>query len=444
MIKEYQGYLISTFLSGMNVDKIEKVDTEGFDNYLAAVFSEIKKVYTEVGEVDLSKLNLDMGRMIELMDQYMHLSLSVDYCIKQLEKDAHEKRIYRITEKLRKGELPISEAITELDKLHKEEKGSLVDMSEIEYQSLEDKQHDGIETGFYEYDRLVNDWKPGEITLLFGRNGEGKTTYISQVLAHSISVGTKSFLYSGELSNNKIQEWLYRQIVGAEKDCYRTFQTKYGIKHELKKNVVEAIKEWHKGKLYIYNKDARKNTKSAIDNLFITMKQAVKNDVKLFVIDNLMAILEENADSLYSDQANFTQRCKDFAVDNNVHVVLMAHPNKEKKEITGEVGNLEKTDNSGSNNIPNKCDNVITVERVWNEEIEIDAIVTTHKDREVGARKVFKYMFSKETLRFYNDVTSQTVRYGWRKFLKPEKKEVKYYNGAKQTFEEGEMDDLAF
>ncbi|MDQ4682060.1 hypothetical protein, partial [Stenotrophomonas maltophilia group sp. RNC7] len=93
-----------------------------------------------------------------------------------------------------------------------------------------------------------------------------------------------------------------------------------------------------------------------------------------------MSILEENADSLFSDQANFVQRCKDFAIDNWVHVVLLAHPNKEKKELKDkEIGNLEKTDISGSNNIPNKADNIISVERIWGDNREFDALITSLK-----------------------------------------------------------------
>ena len=145
---------------------------------------------------------------------------------------------------------------------------------------------------------------------------------------------------------------------------------------------------------------------------------AKRYEVKLFVIDNLMSILEENADSLFSDQANFVQKCKNFAINNKVHVVLLAHPNKEKREIkSGESGNLEKTDISGSNNIPNKADNIIAVERVWGNDSECDAVITSLKDRETGQRKEIKYYFSPYTLRFYNNITPETKIYGWEKSL---------------------------
>ena len=76
-------------------------------------------------------------------------------------------------------------------------------------------------------------------------------------------------------------------------------------------------------------------------------------------------------------------------------------------------GNLEKTDISGSNNIPNKADNIISVERLFGEERECDAIITVLKDREEGQRKVIKYNFSSNSKRFYNENTVETETFGW-------------------------------
>lgn len=302
----------------------------------------------------------------------------------------------------------------------------LLDLSEIEYTTAMQVQSETIETGFYEYDRHVEDWKLGEITIAVGRNGEGKTTFISQVIGHCIEKGTKTFLYSGEMSEAKIQDWLYRQMIGSKKEYLRTIIAKYKDKVEPKPEIIKKIKEWHKGKLYLYDRNEREIT-GDLDKFFKIMEMASKRyGVKLFVIDNLMAILEENADSLYSDQANFVQRCKDFAIASNVHIVLLAHPNKEKREILkGQAGNLEKTDISGSNNIGNKADNIIAIERLWGDDREYDAIITSLKDRETGQRKQMKFYFSRNTLRFYNDVTLENRTYGWEKGLGGSQEHIK-------------------
>ena len=295
----------------------------------------------------------------------------------------------------------------------------IIDVAETPYKTAMQVEEHQVETGFIDYDYHVEDWKDQEITVVFGRNGEGKTTFISQVIAHCIQNNEKVFLYSGEMSDNKIQNWLYRQMIGTNKQYLRTIVTKYKDKVEPLPAVVKAIKTWHKGKFFLFDRNERK-VLGDLKKFFDTMEIASKRyGIKLFIIDNLMAVLEENADSLYSDQANFVQRCKDFAINQNCHVVLLAHPNKEKKEVKkGSEGNLEKTDISGSNNIPNKADNIIAIERVWDEEGDCDAIITCLKDRESGQRKAFKYLFSRETLRFYNDWTKENVVYGWEKYLK--------------------------
>lgn len=320
-------------------------------------------------------------------------------------KDANEVLFYE-------GEETLFDLIQE--KINEKPPG-ILDVADMEYRSFIDVQQDTIETGFAEYDRHVEDLKLGEITIVFGRNNEGKTTFMSQMMAHCISKGTKMFAFNGEMSERKFQDWLYRQIVGCDKKFYQTIETKYGDKQELKSSVVTSIKKWHKDTLYMY--DNKKKVDNVIDSFFGSAEISVrKYGVKLVIVDNLMSILEEDANSIYSDQGNFIQRCKDFAKCNNVHFVIVCHPNKIKGEIQDEIGNLEKGDISGSGNISNKADNIIAVERVWKDERTCDAIITSLKDRETGQRKVIKMFFSTVTLRFYNDSTPREKEYGWKKF----------------------------
>ena len=84
-----------------------------------------------------------------------------------------------------------------------------------------------------------------------------------------------------------------------------------------------------------------------------------------------------------------------------------------KKGASASSGNLEKTDISGSNNIPNKADYILAVERNWDPSSDCNAIITSLKDRNGGQRKPFKFRFSQETLRFYNSITPQEREYGW-------------------------------
>lgn len=297
----------------------------------------------------------------------------------------------------------------------------MLDLSKTRYVPLTERLSGAIETGFLDYDKHIFDLKPGEITILFGRNGEGKSTVASQMLAHHVSRNRKAYLYSGELSENKIQEWFYKQIIGADAKYYDIVKTKYGRKTDFKPNIISMVKEWSADKLYIYNMKLDKISKDS-EKLFMDMTTAKTLGCDLFVIDNLMTAYEINERTQYADQANFVQNCKNFATNNNVHIIIIAHPNKAQGELNHEstIGNLTKNDVSGTGNIPNKADNILAVERIWkvkNAEYDQsvpDAYITSLKDREDGVRAVFRYWFSKHSLRFYNNNTPQFVDYDWK------------------------------
>jgi len=336
----------------------------------------------------------------------------------KIKKRLHNVKILQTEEYNDANDLACSRGEKEVLKVITEEINSLppgiVDVAHMDYKTEEEA--DFIETGFYDYDSFVEDWETKEVTVIFGRNNEGKTTFVSQIVGHCLEKKVKTFLYSGEMSDQKIQEWLYRQLIGSQSEHLEKYQAKYREKVRPKKSSLKKIKKWHENTFYLYERP-EKDVINEIVEFFKVMETAAKRyGVKLFIIDNLMSILEENADSLYSDQANFVSRCKEFAKDNDVHIVLLAHPNKGKGELTDETtGNLDKTDISGSNNIANKADNILAVERNWAESGDCDAIVTSLKNRTNGQRKVFRYFFSQETLRFYNSSTAENKIYGWQK-----------------------------
>jgi twinkle protein len=369
---------------------------------------------------DQDKIGKEMGAEIKRRLSNVKIMWHPKY------KDANEVLFYQ-------GE---KEVLDFVEKAIKQTPEGIIDVAEMEYTSLLETQENGIETGFIEYDEHVEDLKEEELTVVFGRNGEGKTTFVSQIIGHCLYKKVPVFLYSGEMSDRKLQDWTYRQVAGTNEKYYRNIQCKYRTKKELLPEVVASIKKWHRDLFYLFDRSAEKVCKDT-DKFFDVMEIAAKRyGVKLFVIDNLMSKLEENADSINSDQANFVQGCKNFAIRNKVHIILLAHPNKLKKELSEDdiEGNLEKTDISGSNNIPNKADNIISVERNF-ENAEVDAIIKSLKDRESGQRKVMRFLFSKSTLRFYNDRTKEQVNFGWEKdYL--QKQDIKKANARaeKQEF----------
>lgn len=293
-------------------------------------------------------------------------------------------------------------------------------LSEQSYNTGKVAEEDRIETGFKELDRHVKDIRVEEFTIVFGRDGEGKSTFISQLITHRVLHDKKTFLFSGELGLQAIQEWMYKQIVGENRSCYNKIEEKYGDEYVLKPGIVKAIQKYIGKNIIMLDRRKKLTTKELIENMKIL---ATRNQVKFFVIDNLQSALEENASSLNSDQSNFAEDLRMFAVTHKVSVMLVAHPRKSdeldtsKKEV--ESGNLAKDDISGTKNMSNKAHNIISVERDFDAR-KFDLIVTLLKDKRTAGRKSFKYHFSKNSFRYFSAETPELVESPWKKYYQEE------------------------
>jgi twinkle protein len=294
--------------------------------------------------------------------------------------------------------------------------------SELAYNNEDTPEEERFETGFKELDIHLEDIRTEEFTVIVGRDGEGKSTFISQMMVHRMLKDQKTFLFSAELGEQAIQDWIFKQLIGEDNSCYEKKITKYGFKYFVKKEVVEAIKKWIGNKFIMLDRREKLTCKELIERMRVL---AVRNNVKLFIIDNLQSALEENASSLYSDQANFAEDLRMFSITHKVAVILVAHPRKVDELDTSkgdvESGSIKKDDISGSKNMSNKAHNVISVERDF-ESRYFDMIITVLKDKRTKGRKAFKYNFSKNSFRYYSDSTPEKTDQPWKEFLeKPTK-----------------------
>ncbi len=294
----------------------------------------------------------------------------------------------------------------------------IINMSQVDYTGVKNKVDEGIPTGFYQLDSTIEDLQPEQLTVLVGRNGEGKSTVISQIICNCIDNRIPVFLYSGEMSTQRILNWLFRQAIGDEKEYLEFVKTKYRLKADIRPAALEALKQWIADLFFTFDKSVlniRKDTKDLFDVMSVAAR---RYGCKLFIIDNLMSALEETADSINADQSNFVQQCKDFAENYRVHVILATHPNK----IKGRGEKLEKEDISGSNNIPNKADVIISIERQFKNDRDCDAKLRLLKDREEGRYTEVKLIFQETTKRFL-ELEGDKIRpinYNWRQHLENE------------------------
>lgn len=291
--------------------------------------------------------------------------------------------------------------------------------------------------GLKDLDYELGGCKMGELVIWTGKRGGGKSTVLSQTIPEAVEQGYKVFIYSGELSNSKVKEWLDRQIAG-EKNIVTyqdelTLREEYGVHPEVEK----YIAEWYKEYIYCYGDDGKNDEEC----LFEIMEYAYKrHNVKRFILDNLKTIRfgGQNEDNFYRLQGMFVNRCKSFARQYNVHIDLVVHPKK-----TGGKDFLDDEDVGGSADIIDLADNIITVSRLTENMYEKastrekeemrhkdhpgeaydewvkNCVLVVKKNREYGDtdRKMY-YFFEPKTKRIYKNFNR--VPFNFMKQYKPQ------------------------
>jgi len=186
-----------------------------------------------------------------------------------------------------------------------------------------------------------------------GKRQSGKSTLLGQTILPIIDQGYKVFSYSGELSVQHFKLWLYLQAAG-EKHIKTFIDSTTGeYDYKVDPEVVNHIDKWLNNKVVLYD-DNNANTE---DEVLRLMDEAYKRyDCRIFNLDNLMTIEFKNKKDKYQAQSDFVNRIRKFAVEKNVIVNLVIHPNKSKEIDNDTVG--------GSGDNTNAAFNVFWVSRI--------------------------------------------------------------------------------
>lgn len=239
-------------------------------------------------------------------------------------------------------------------------------LSDVQNVDLEAQEH--IKTGIWSVDKHIGGLYMGSVTVLTGRRGDGKSTLASQIVANALDQTDNDgqpysvFIYSGELPNYHFKRWLDLQIAGNSNVVVS--HNDYGDEvYSLADETVATINAWYHDRAYIYDNSAIVETPELgqEDNLFDTIEKEIqRHNTKLILIDNLMTGVEVGLSvDLYRAQSQFVNMAKRIAMKYNVAILLIAHPRKEADGVR-----LTNESISGSGDIANRVDTVITYERV--------------------------------------------------------------------------------
>lgn len=244
-----------------------------------------------------------------------------------------------------------------------------------------------VSTGIFELDKALRGGICfGQVCLLTGKRGDGKSTFMSNLFADAIDQGIGCFAYSGELPNFHFKQWLNCQLAGNDHMSAR--QNDFGeTEYFLDSGTDKKISEWYRGKAFIYDRAIIDGDE--LESLTDTIKKVVsRKNVKLICIDNLMTAMDivDNQNNLYLAQSNFVRQLKDIAMDFDVAIILVAHPRKAGKEESGTFDNDEV---SGSSNITDRVDIVLNYSRA-KEGADYSSLLQVSKNRLSGTLKLGK------------------------------------------------------
>lgn len=291
--------------------------------------------------------------------------------------------------------------------------GKFLAMSEIE--AIDRSAIISVPSGIKELDKKIIGFNLGEISIWSGNNASGKSTLLGQIALNSIEQGFPAVIYSGELTANRVKNWIQLQAAGRQ----HTLRGYYSETSFVSKENAALIDKWCQDKLWIYNNRYGSKLMTLLDDI----RDMVSKGVKTIILDNLMAIdiLIYEGDK-YDKQSQMIKDLCSFVKENDIHLHLVAHPRK----VTGF---LRKTDIAGTADLTNAVDNVFIVHRVNNDFIRYAGeyfghevaseyfrygnVIEVCKNRDLGVQDYLVGLyFEIESRRFLNE-PFENINYGW-------------------------------
>lgn len=346
---------------------------------------------------------------------------------------------YRFKERGRNFMHPIKEEYKPIGEI--EEKGKKwLSMKEIRYVDIDSLV--AIPTGFTILDKKIMGLMLGDVTVLSGLSGTGKTSWIDCLALNVVQRGYKVAIWSGELQSFRFQGWINQIAAGKN---YVVRKEGYDNFYYSPKPVSNKINAWLDGKMWLYNNEYG----SRWSQLFADIKELVeKENIQLVVLDNLMSLQINDYDGdKYSQQTAFINEIKKYAKKKNIHIILVAHPRKEN-------GFLRKESISGTADLTNLADNVIILHRVnkdfetragefWGKDkvveyLKYSTVIELCKNRSVGVVDLIVGMYYENESRRLKNSIEEHIVYGWQEEPKVvpvfQESQEHIYNGYQREY----------
>ena len=291
-------------------------------------------------------------------------------------KSMHEKtannKLLRLSKEIPKivsEDIDIKEKVDRVNSLVIENKvtknvGAPIQVNEI-FQTVEQELKNAelisrnlVKTGFDKIDEKIKGFKSGDLVVVAGRPGMGKTTWALNVATNNIHQGKNVLIFSLEMTN----EQLLKKIVSSESSLSMdSLQTGNLTESQWQEFVKTKIKYSDKG-LYIYDKSP-----ITIETLINKTKaiQAV-TDIDLIVVDYLQLLMTSskapsNSDSRAASMSYISNLLKGLAKEIGCPLISLSQLNRGVEARTDKRPVLSDLRDSGS--IEQDADMVIMLYR---------------------------------------------------------------------------------
>lgn len=292
---------------------------------------------------------------------------------------------------------------------------SVEDCSDVTGFNME--QVDGATTGIAPLDALISKAYVGTVNIVTGVAGSGKSSFLSTIINQSIEQGFNTWVFSGELANPLLKNWVTTVCAGqGNLLCeQKNGHTAYFIKPEAAKQ----MNDYYRGRLYFY-----KDTElPQVDRLLASIEASVKRfDCRTIVLDNLMCIdLEATDDNKWNRQDAAIRSLVELARRLDVAMWIVIHPRK----LNGEVKMLQLGDLSGVASSANLAHRVFSLYRVQDSDrvpgrngkllpyAAADVVLSVIKNRFGDTGHPIPLLYDPASRRFYSSPDDLEFRYAW-------------------------------
>lgn len=274
------------------------------------------------------------------------------------------------------GKQAVADAVRNAVQIENPHIKRLSDVKRVDLSKLEK-----VTTGIYALDKLLGGFYFGQLVLITGERGHGKSTLVSQFGTFAVKSGYSVFFYSGELVDWYFKSWIEFQIAG-RRAINKLVSTIGYESYSVKGEVIPQMEQWYGEKIYIYDNRILEEGQQEEELLIKTLETAIRQyGCRVLVIDNLMTAIPDDVRSdLYRMQTQFVRRLTLIAKHYNVLIFLIAHPRK----ATGTK--FDNDDIAGSSNVTNFSDVVMKYGKPEkNDDPDTkDRVLTVYKNRLTG------------------------------------------------------------